>query len=324
MPVDYDPFAAEKFVNPVAKGMVGAVGNMATIPQRAIEAAENYQIGNPETMNAGPIADAAMLTMGGSMPFAEREAVGVFGGKLAQTANLKALARAQQMEEEGLEAEHIWKETGWYKGFPNEWMFEIPDEGLSITSGHGKLGAGTEHLELAKAYPQLSQKLNVNVAKENAEGFASGAYNRGHEVSNWPPTVRVDAGSAEAMRSTTAHELQHAVDDIEERLPLSGGPAEARQLIDRLPIPWKQLDNRGRATAARESYMRLAHEVRARNVQKRLSMTPEERAKIDPGQTQDRRNIEQIPNYDPYWLENWVVPEFKLKPVDHDPFAGSK
>ena len=56
---DYDPFAAEKFVNPA----VGpAIGNLLSLPQRAIENSQNaLDTGN---YNPAPVLEAATLPMG--------------------------------------------------------------------------------------------------------------------------------------------------------------------------------------------------------------------------------------------------------------------
>jgi hypothetical protein len=92
-----DPFASEKYESPTlaawakqAAGKdvdtMGQIAKMAygtaQIPQRAIEAAQGYQIGNPDTMNPAPFVDAAMLTMGAGAPMAEAGALGSAGGKL--------------------------------------------------------------------------------------------------------------------------------------------------------------------------------------------------------------------------------------------------
>jgi hypothetical protein len=59
VPIDYDPFAAEKFANPAVKS---ALGDIATLPKRAFEASENLRQGGD--YDPGPILEAAMLPMG--------------------------------------------------------------------------------------------------------------------------------------------------------------------------------------------------------------------------------------------------------------------
>src|SRR5690349_12190071 len=50
---------------------------------------------NPEVI--GRSADLGGLLMGGAMPMAEKGAAGIFGGRLAQTADQGALSRAENL-----------------------------------------------------------------------------------------------------------------------------------------------------------------------------------------------------------------------------------
>ena len=51
-----------------------------------------------------------------------------FAGEKAKTADLKRLAEAEKMLENGLPAEQIFKETGWLKGADGLWRFEITND----------------------------------------------------------------------------------------------------------------------------------------------------------------------------------------------------
>ena len=53
-----------------------------------------------------------------------------FGGRNANAADLDALRRAQEMEKQGVAAETIFRETGWYTGADGKWRFEIDDSGM--------------------------------------------------------------------------------------------------------------------------------------------------------------------------------------------------
>ena len=55
-----------------------------------------------------------------------------YGGRNAKTANLDALARAEQMEERDTDAETIRRETGWFRGMDGKWRFEIDDSGMQF------------------------------------------------------------------------------------------------------------------------------------------------------------------------------------------------
>ena len=53
-----------------------------------------------------------------------------FAGENAREADLQALEDARRMEEQGVAAETIYRETGWYKGAEGKWRFEIDDSGM--------------------------------------------------------------------------------------------------------------------------------------------------------------------------------------------------
>lgn len=55
-----------------------------------------------------------------------------YGGRNAKTANLDALARAEQMEERDTDVETIRRETGWFRGMDGKWRFEIDDSGMQF------------------------------------------------------------------------------------------------------------------------------------------------------------------------------------------------
>lgn len=276
----YDPFASEKFVNPL-------LGSLANVPQRLYEAMPTPQAGAtypddqtamlPETY-ANPIATAAVKTpeymMGGiaklidtasqtpyglrredvtdipgsaqpvdplasqsldttanlaglGMGFAEPGAAGIFGGRLAKTADLDALARAEKMAAEGTAPNAIHAATGWFQGADSQWKFEIPDEAskwsvdprsLQAPSFLGAprlgdavpMGSAFDHPELYAAYPQLA---NTNLEVFGRRGAVKGSYQTGG--ADGSPTVTLQPTSPDAMRSTNLHELQHGVQDIE-------------------------------------------------------------------------------------------------------------
>jgi hypothetical protein len=52
---------------------------------------------------------------------------GIMAGKKSMMADLKALARAQYMNDGGAPREQIWNETGWWQGPDQQWRYEIPD-----------------------------------------------------------------------------------------------------------------------------------------------------------------------------------------------------
>ena len=51
----------------------------------------------------------------------------IFAGEGAQTADMQALAKAQQLEKTGTPERAIWSDTGWFRGADKKWRFEIDD-----------------------------------------------------------------------------------------------------------------------------------------------------------------------------------------------------
>ena len=86
--------------------------------------------------------------------------LGVFGGKLAKTADQAALAKAEQMAAQGIPPETIWNETGWFQGKDGEWRFEISDDAAKVKrvySGETRpLSDVISHPEVFAAYPEIA------------------------------------------------------------------------------------------------------------------------------------------------------------------------
>ncbi len=105
----------------------------------------------PQTMQHLP--EVAMNMMGGGVSFAQPASAGIFGGRLAKTADQAALARAEDLAAKGAPKEQIWNDTGWFTGADGKWRFEIPDDQAKMTwrswfSDRAKLN--TENPALAK------------------------------------------------------------------------------------------------------------------------------------------------------------------------------
>ena len=56
----------------------------------------------------------------------------IFAGEGAQTADMQALAKAQQLEKAGTPERAIWFDTGWFRGADKKWRFEIDDSGARL------------------------------------------------------------------------------------------------------------------------------------------------------------------------------------------------
>lgn len=158
-----------------------------------------------------------------------------FAGIGAKTANKLALKKAQEMAGKGVNRDKIWKDTGWFKDVDGKWKFEIDDSGALLDksafekgnystnpnysfSYEGDLSGALKHPNLYKAYPD-SRKINARI------GFDEGPSTRFHTLpdgtlphsagGSFSPMfnrIETKAGYTEpSSRSTTLHELQHAI-----------------------------------------------------------------------------------------------------------------
>lgn len=98
-----------------------------------------------------------------------------FAGRNANQADREALARAEEMEHSGADAEQIRRETGWFRGIDGLWRFEIDDSTMEYDPTGDLRGARSrrwamEDLEAAR------EDLFGNITEEQANMVR--AYNR--------------------------------------------------------------------------------------------------------------------------------------------------
>lgn len=221
---------------------------------------------NPQVIRRS--TDLAGAVMGGGMPMAEKGAVGIFGGRLAQTADQAALARAEQMSASGSHPEQVWKDTGWFKGADDKWRFEINDANSVARPGitSGGVGAKLDHPDLYAAYPELA---NTKL------GWGSPPRQGSYQAPSYagdPGYINISQMDAlPQSKSILMHELQHAVQNRE---GFTAG-ANAREV-------------------GRDAYKRNAGEVEARNVETRLNYSPETRQASAPWITEDYPRNQQL------------------------------
>ena len=135
-----------------------------------------------------------------------------FGGRNANAADLDALHRAQEMEREGVAAETIFRETGWYTGADGKWRFEIDDSGMQYNRrGEDAVPGQTladflKHDELFRSYPQL-RKTRLEFA-DLGRGI-NGQYNTETD------TITLSNELRDAPEGTLIHEIQHAIQKAE-------------------------------------------------------------------------------------------------------------
>ncbi len=165
--------------------------------------------------------DLAGSVMGGGMTVgsAPRGSIGMFLGPSAKTADLQALDLAREMTQKGASREDVIGKTGWFQGADGKWRFEIPDTAASLRPGYTDKTTVQEaisHPELFRAYPQLGEVefYHNPMTRTNIQGGWSGNPN----VSDTFPTLQINQ-AAKDPRSTAIHELQHAVQAIEDFAP---------------------------------------------------------------------------------------------------------
>lgn len=275
--------------------VMDAINSAAALPKRTIDASKHWAATGE--FDPAPYADAAMTLGAGGVPMAEKGAAGIFGGRLAKTADLKALHEAEQMQAGGKHAADIWRDTGWMQSpMDAKWRFEIPDNKMALkympTSGEkafGSVDSLLSHPELKKAYPEVFHhdlEITRDLARPLGEGgFAPSEPLFGGVVN---PRISIIAPHMPLGRSVAGHELQHDVQGIE-GFAFGSAPRQfATILEDKMrksgngAYNFNELDNK-----ARDLYHRTAGEVESRNVQKRLDYSPAERKLMPPWETQD-------------------------------------
>lgn len=281
-----------------APDVIGGVGSaLVGIPKHLIDASKNAVPGlrkedfsdnpnapqpNQPLYNAA--ADTAMALAGTGAPMAEAGAAGIFGGKLAKTADVGKLQEAERMVAAGHGPDEIIGKTGWFQ-HPSDgkWRFEIPDErskmvnhGLDYTRDGDFIGGPAQamfsHPELYQAYPEL----------KDVKFFSSSDKIRNGQ---WDPArqeLSVVAPDADYARKIALHELQHVVQS-KEGFSSGANPSYMALLQEKHPhlLPASELK-----TDPYDLYHKLSGEVEARNVDLRRNMTPKERQVEKPWESE--------------------------------------
>lgn len=278
------------------KGLGGVLGGIMNIPKDLIEASARdvYNLGDhtQPKESVGPAFEAASLLAGGGMPMAERGAAGIFGGRLAKTADLRALNEAEQMLAGGKMPDEIIRDTGWFRGpADHKWRFEIPDNKSVMNfmpdrEGDKAMSSALSlfrHPDLYKAYPQLGTA-PMSVTKDSSRPKGTGSF--------WSTNNAIDVNAPDwsTGRGVALHEMQHGVQGIEGFSPGANPNFYAMKMEENLRKDpnWAGAydydDLRNRANAL---YHLTAGEVEARNVANRMNMSPADRRKQLPWYTQD-------------------------------------
>lgn len=288
---------------------------------------------SPVDENGRPTQEAiaqgfnAMGLMAGGLKYSPEGSAGVFGGRLAKTADQATLAEAERMTAARASREEIFKQTGWYRDAGDgKWKFEIPDTEARVVGGQ------FYHPALSKAYPDLNGiRISADQSRKVGTGFYEAATSGVPERIVVGGPIEAGGNLSKEQISVILHELQHAIQKregfafgaspsyiathIEDELtpllskfaPGSDEHNKVMKALDVLKLPDRSSGgiryNSGNLNY--QMYHRSPGEVEPRNVQARFN--DPEKYNLPPWQTQD-------------------VPEskyFRMTPVDHDPFAGA-
>ncbi len=301
------PPAGQDLVRALLGGVGSAVGHVASLPKQMFEESENLRTGGD--YNPAPFVETASMLAGGGAPAAEAGAAGIFGGKLAQGADLNKLAKAQFAHVRGATPEDIWHSYGWLKGPEGRWKYEIPDTGASAspvgyTQRHatGEMGESFKHPELYRAYPDMA-KIPIEWDAGHGEATYYPKFGPHPERFSFEPGFNEPLALHEAQHAVQTREgfapgsmSQTWVPDIMKRFA-SLGLAEKRptgggyRATGRMPPADLQLKGQN---VARNIYERHAGEVEARNVMERYLQDRAGFGKVPPWQTQDIPYSQQI------------------------------
>ena len=224
------------------------VQNLATLPRRALGAAQQYA--DTGEYNPEPVVDAATTLMTGGMPMAAKGAAGIFGGRLSMTADHRAMFEAERMAQQRVSKEQILQETGWLQRPDKQWRSEIPSTEQwwlpdiykpDARRGFVPLGSVYHDPALYAAYPELKD-LSFRLDKSLRDTKTLGYYGRPltQEIldtlspralgtlkpEHFQHRVVLNPGVHEGKRMPVlAHELQHYIQG-KEGFAVGGGPPE--------------------------------------------------------------------------------------------------
>lgn len=295
---------------------------------------------------------AGTLIMGGG---SAAKAVGVDGtlgsmaGVRAATLPRAAYDLAVDAEKQGFNSQEIFKSTGFFKGADGQWRFEIDDSGAkyfpeNLKGGQKLLSDVLSHKELFEAYPDLR---SVKIRVDPSLG-AGASYTESSKLLLMGPKAVED-------KSILVHEIQHAIQGVEgtnrggtpgksgrdynlkyeedvnklrpEFLKLQGKEMQGEMLseqqqskLDYLRAVFKKYTEYSREGDKRaiENYEALAGEVEARNAQHRVDLTPQERMRFNPVDTEYVARNKQLVRQEPSLTTPYVVKHpYDKKPDFH-------
>lgn len=221
----------------------------------------------------------AALNAVGLLPFVPPLA-GIFVGKGSKTWNKAMNDIAQDLEARGVSPEKIWEATGNFKSPDGQWRQEISDAGAKFRTNfdasiaskanqykggiEGPIGGMYTHSDLYSAYPELLRTDRMTVTKLPDWLPASAESGMHSRTFGGKGRTEIRGKTEAGALDMTAHELQHAVQNIEKFQP---GGTESMF---------------GAGEEAFRQYRLLAGEAEARAAAARRLMTEQQRRATFP------------------------------------------
>ena len=320
--------ARRKLTDLLGNPLLSAQQFVGNINDRARALNELTAAAAQEGINYGP----ASQQLGGLMAEGYNP-VGMFIGPTSKMFNKDMALKASQMSKKGATPQEIWQTTGTVKGPDGQWRQEISDAQSTIVQQQkktldwlsdpgpaeypvGSINDLIQHQEILKAYPDLANIRATLRKGESASYFPNDGFN---ERIISPALVRKgELANPQATKSSTLHELQHAIQQREQFS--SGGSADdfafmrddamekIKQLNANMSNIAQKLENKllseqekqllktqyEQAIAERtdliplatldpkQAYGNLMGEAEARLTQRRMDLTPEQRKQFFP------------------------------------------
>lgn len=165
-----------------------------------------------------------------------------FVGENALTSDSDSLLAAQlRATDPGVTPEQLRQETGWFYGPDGQWRAEISDQsarlnltqqqleegnqtnpaGVPLGDYRTTLGEVLSHGPLFDAYPKMRNmpvriKYSQRAADPNTENTGGGSYSYG------TTGIQVEAGNLDQVKTILLHEVQHAIQHVEQFAPGGG------------------------------------------------------------------------------------------------------
>ena len=286
------------------QGLLNAPAELAALASPDMAQRFNRAMKNPAPIDRDKAMSMAMDFLQTSTPAGG--VAGMFIGKGAKTWDAIKAQQAEELLGKGVDPREVWKQTGTMRGVDKALRQEIPDNLADIEKSHpmawlsemsplgkdipleqaqsmgkqyndmvdqvnmfrsadGTMDSMLLHRDLYNAYPDLR---TTRLSFDNMGSAYGGSFD---EAANKVSLARGNLGNATEGKSTTLHELQHAIQQ-REGWAMGGSPDQMRQILGN-----GEMTGLYSPGELNDAYRRLAGEAEARLTQARMNITMPER-----------------------------------------------